>query len=94
MERLTQGEIGDKVSALITLGVTIVCGNCGRRVDTVWGRKLHLVYDDGSGRCWAGDGIGEFSDSGLSTRFGASLIWASRQINWTTTNPYERESNS
>lgn len=79
MGRLTQGKIGDRISSLITIGVPIKCGNCGRHVETVWGRILHAVYDDGSGRCWAGDGIAGPDDNGVSTRFGADLIWAEQQ---------------
>lgn len=80
MGRLIRGEIGNRISRLFTLGVPIRCGNCGRHVDTDWGRRYHSVYDDGSGRCWANDGLaGAVGDEWVSTRFGASLDWAERQ---------------
>lgn len=80
MGRLIRGEIGGRISRLGTLGVPIRCGNCGRHVDTEWGRIYHSVYDDGSGRCWANDGFAEYvGDEGFSTRFGADLNWAEKQ---------------
>lgn len=34
---------------------TLRCGRCFRNLTTDWGRDLHLVYEDGSMRCYANE---------------------------------------
>ena len=81
MGRLSRGEFGPRIKALLAQGVKIKCGNCGRDMSTDWAPKGHMIYDDGSGRCWEPDGLDSWwevltPDNSVSTRFGVSLGWA------------------
>lgn len=85
MARLQRGQFGRRIRALIEAGVEIKCGNCGRDMSTKYGVHYHLIYNDGSGRCFAPDGIWPYSESltpmnSVSTRFGASLTWAENTV--------------
>ena len=85
MGQLSRGEFGPRIKRLIEQGVVIVCGNCGRQMQTPWGPKGHLIYDDGSGRCFKDDGLWPWSEdltpgNYISTRFGVSLDWADVEL--------------
>lgn len=80
MGQLSRGEFGPRIKRLIEQGVVIICGNCGRQMQTRHGPRGHLIYDDGSGRCFKEDGFWPWSEdltpgNSVPARFGASPDW-------------------